>query len=103
MEGLALNNSLQVLRINFCPIGQDFLADLGAGLRSNTSLQTLDLSFNQIADKLGPLLRLHLSEIARRSERATVAATQRALAAASAIEALRCQEECQEHIGRKKA
>lgn len=41
-----------MLRINHCSIGSDVLNTLADALRTNTSLQVLDLAFNNMTDKL---------------------------------------------------
>ena len=46
--GLATNTALQELDLSFNQITD--VAELGRGLAANTALQTMDLSFNQITD-----------------------------------------------------
>ena len=49
--GIAKNNSLQILKINYCTLNAEIISNLAAGLRTNTSLNILDLSFSNLTDK----------------------------------------------------
>ena len=56
MCGIAQSPSLQILRIWHCSIGADVIKTLAEALRINTTLQILDLSYNNMPDFLGPQL-----------------------------------------------
>ena len=52
LTGVAVSHSLQILRINHCSIGSEVVSTLADALRTNISLQVLDLAFNNMTDKL---------------------------------------------------
>ena len=54
--GIAVSQSLQVLRINHCTVGQEVISAMAEAFRSNQSLKVLDLGYCNIPDKLGPSL-----------------------------------------------
>ena len=62
MCGVAQSPSLQVLRINHCSIGVEVVKILGEALRVNTSLQILDLAYNNMSDLVGPQLVLLIKD-----------------------------------------
>lgn len=51
-----MTNSLRDLKLNHVILGQASLEAIRSGIAKNGSLLHLDLSYNAIADKFGPIL-----------------------------------------------
>jgi len=61
-NGIGSSQRINQLTINHCTINAVALEELGSGLKSNTSLEILDLSYNQISDECGGMIAKILQE-----------------------------------------
>jgi hypothetical protein len=55
-EGIGASKSLKKLQINLCSMNMLSFEILGTGLKSNSSLEIIDFSYNSITDECGGLL-----------------------------------------------
>ena len=61
-KGLAKTQTLKILQLNNIELGQTALEALCEGIKLNTSIKTLDLSYCALSDKLAPQVARMLRE-----------------------------------------
>ena len=55
-KGIAVTKSLQNLTINLCEVNRDALKALSKGMKTNSSIQVINLAYNNIKDSDGDLI-----------------------------------------------
>jgi hypothetical protein len=55
-KGIGVSKSLKTLIINLCEVNRDALMAISKGMKTNASIQILNLAFNNIKDSDGDLI-----------------------------------------------